>query len=497
VRKAPAAIVEWSKLSAEPSRVSPDRPCQISTALDALADYFFSRECSRQRHSAATTRNPRLRMRLDSEHSLLGAFVRIFRDMTGASATLIAIALPGLIGFGALGAETGVWYLIKLQNQSAADAAAISAAYEVVAGKTDVADELTPAANEAATGNGYRGSVPTVTYPYNDGIVSGGIAVSLQQSQGAFLSAMFLPEITVTNKAVAVIEMLNNACILALGTSGSGIEIADLAGLDMPHCSAVANSIGSTAIELDSGSSITAATLVSAGEVAVAGDQINPAAPPPELALSSQAMIGAPSVADPYAGWLTYSYLTSGMPRTGCSLRRMGERTTYSGSCVIDGIDGLTITTGRTVDLSPGTYWITRGDLRVESKGVLECSACDNATGTGVTIILTEGAVAMATDATVELNAPNSGAFAGLLIVQISNRNSSIGGGSGSALNGLLYLPNSSLTFHGNPSVSGPRCLAMVVDRVDVNASSSLDSAGCGSAGVANLPTVLTVALAE
>jgi hypothetical protein len=37
-----------------------------------------------------------------------------------------AIALPSLIGFGALGVETGMWYRIKAQNQSAADAAAIS-----------------------------------------------------------------------------------------------------------------------------------------------------------------------------------------------------------------------------------------------------------------------------------------------------------------------------------------------------------------------------------
>jgi hypothetical protein len=37
-----------------------------------------------------------------------------------------AIAPPSLIGFGALGVETGMWYRIKPQNQSAVDAAAIS-----------------------------------------------------------------------------------------------------------------------------------------------------------------------------------------------------------------------------------------------------------------------------------------------------------------------------------------------------------------------------------
>jgi Flp pilus assembly protein TadG len=58
--------------------------------------------------------------------SLLSAMARCSHDQCGASATMVAITLPALIGFGALAAETGLWYTIKIQNQSAADAAAIS-----------------------------------------------------------------------------------------------------------------------------------------------------------------------------------------------------------------------------------------------------------------------------------------------------------------------------------------------------------------------------------
>ena len=57
----------------------------------------------------------------------------------------------------ALGVESGIWFAVKLQNQSAADSAAISAAYQVIAGKTDVIGELTAAAGEAARRNGYKG----------------------------------------------------------------------------------------------------------------------------------------------------------------------------------------------------------------------------------------------------------------------------------------------------------------------------------------------------
>ena len=79
----------------------------------------------------------------------------------------MAITLPVLIGFGSLGAETGLWYTIKRQNQSAADAAAISAAYEVIAGKTNLTADLTPAASEAAAQNGYTGTAPMVVHPTN------------------------------------------------------------------------------------------------------------------------------------------------------------------------------------------------------------------------------------------------------------------------------------------------------------------------------------------
>jgi Flp pilus assembly protein TadG len=461
--------------------------------------------------------------------ALRSAIARIFRDQTGATATIVAIALPCLIGMSALGVESGVWFAVKLQNQSAADSAAISVAYEVIAGKTDVTGELTAAAGEAARRNGHKGSAPAVVTPYSDGIVANGVAVTLQQSQGALLAAMFLSGVTIANTAVAVIEVLNNPCILALGTNSTDVEIAASTRLDMPNCSVAANSISSTAIELRSSTSaVAAATLVTAGEISLQGTPIDPAAPPPELALSSPAMIGAARVADPYAGTLTHAFLISGMPTApNCVSKIVGLITIYAGSCAIPGtsltdpqillsantrISGSwPITSGQTVDLSPGTYWVT-GNLTLQSRAMLKCSACDNTKGAGVTIILTAetsqiGAVSVASNATLTLNAPNSGPFAGFAIIQDSNglppgttytsSQSTIGGAPGAILNGLVYFPNSSLTFHGEPSATGPQCLLLVVNTLDIDAASRLEAGGCARAGLGNLPVIGTVAVAE
>ena len=374
--------------------------------------------------------------------------------------------------------------------------------------KTNVASDLIPAASEAAAQNGYAGT-PAVTYPYSDSIVSNGVAVTLQQTQSALLASMFLSDVTIATKAVAVIEVLDNPCILALATSGTGVEVDNFSRLDMPNCSVAANSIGMSAINLQSNtSSIAAETLVTAGEVSFQGNPINPATPPPEFILTSQPMIGAPSIADPYAGTLTHTFLTAGMPPAGtCKSSTKGSVKTYSqANCVIA---GLSIKIGQTVNLIPGKYWIT-GNLTIGSNGVLKCPTWDNVKG--VTIILIAhnnkiGYVTMASNATLNLNAPSSGPFAGLVFVQDSNglpngttytsTHSAFGMSPGATLNGLVYFPNSSVTFQGNPSATGPKCLLLVVSTVAVNGTSSLETSGCASAGLTQLPTVNTVALAE
>jgi hypothetical protein len=74
---------------------------------------------------------------------------------------------------------------------------------------------------------------------------------------------------------------------------------------------------------------------------------------------------------------------------------------------------------------------------------------------------------------------------------------STITGAPGAALNGLVYFPKSSMTFRGSPLATGPSCLLLVVNWLNIEGNSSLDSTGCTAAGLANLPAVSTVALAE
>src|SRR5262249_38457736 len=214
--------------------------------------------------------------------------------------------------------ETGMWYATKVQNQSAADAAAISAGYEVIAGKSDIIGDLLPAATQAAEQNGSRGIIPSISYPYSDTIVSNGIAVTLQQTQGVLLAAPFLPEVTITNKAVATITPLDHPCILTLGTTNTDVEISPSTRLNMPNCGIVANSTARTAVTLNGPTSLVAAsTIVTAGALSLQRTPVDPRALPPQFSLTSLPRIGAPIMNNPYADTLTHAFLTARMPVTG------------------------------------------------------------------------------------------------------------------------------------------------------------------------------------
>jgi len=442
-------------------------------------------------------------MHYDFVKYLMPLISRFLYDTHGASAILVAVIFPALVGFAALGVETGMWYTIKVKNQSAADAGAISAVYQIIAGKTDVIGDLIPAASEAAAQNGYNGTIPAIVYPYADDIVSNGVAVTLHQTQRALLSALFLSDITITSKAVGTIKPADNPCILALGTTSTDVEISAATRIVMSNCAIAANSISRNSVALNSTtSSLAASTIVTVGELTLAGTPVNPAALPYQFSLVSPPRIGAPIVADPYANTLTHAFLTTGMTAANnCTPTINGTSTTYpTGNCIIPS-PGLQIPAGQTqtIDLAPGTYWVN-GDLTIPPTGTLRCSTCDNVKGTGVTIIL--AGRASISGAPFTLNAPSFGPFAGLVMVQDVgdlplSQGSQISGAPGSTVNGLIYFPKSSMTFHGNPGAAGPKCLILVINWLSADADSTLDSSGCANIGLTNLPTLYHPTLAE
>jgi len=137
-----------------------------------------------------------------------GRLARLLRDRNGFVMAMVAILLPVLIGVTGLGVETGLWYAIKRQNQSAADIAAISGAMELVAKVSDV----TALATRDAVRNGFVNTLPNtiaVNNPPLNGAYVGNsnyVEVILSQQQNtlfASVSPFALPNVTIRTRAVA------------------------------------------------------------------------------------------------------------------------------------------------------------------------------------------------------------------------------------------------------------------------------------------------------
>jgi len=441
------------------------------------------------------------------------SLLHLRRDERGVAAVTVAIALPLLLAFGALAINSGLWFTIKRENQSAADAAAISAAYELMAGPANactnpgfVTDRLTPAATQAVAANQHvgwdsSGTTTTVICPYPDSLLDtefgarnySAVAVTLQQDQSSLFAFAPLASATIATKSVGVVANGASVCILALGAAASrsgpcpagfGICINGSANsINAPGCAVVADSTASNAIDLvggGGGNLINAAAIQTPG--GTAGSGANNTAPPVQT-------FSIP-VTDPYASTLTHTALTSGFAGFPDCLRPPPGGTTYGGDCKVPAgwlgqpsivlkantqIDGTWTVLG-TVDLKPGTYWVTDGDLNVS--GTLECTGCTG--GAGVTIILTTAGTCPATVGTVNfapgnnstsLNAPTSGTFKGDLIVQDVNgvpgcttytsTPTNLIGTVSTSFTGLVYLPHAEMNIFGNPNLGKAGCLVL------------------------------------
>jgi Flp pilus assembly protein TadG len=199
----------------------------------------------------------------------------LLRDRRGFTVVLLAIAFPAVIGVTALGVEAGLWYALKRQDQTAADAAALSGAYERAAGQT-YSDICALAKRDAAT-NGFPfesyscpASSPGCTNPSsgqmcaNNPPVSGSnagddkaVEVYLSRQQNTFFANLFTPSVTISTRAVAKVNLAGLTCDLALGTSGTDISVQGSATINLTGCGMAANSSDPASISFGGGNNDT------------------------------------------------------------------------------------------------------------------------------------------------------------------------------------------------------------------------------------------------
>jgi hypothetical protein len=404
------------------------------------------------------------------------SFLRRFvADRSANTAIIFAMSLPILVGTAGLGVEAGYWYFKQRELQTAADVAAIAGAVEKRSGRTYA--QIQTAATTEATEHGYVPGTIVVNNPPSSGshINTNSVEVLLTMPATRFFSQIYSDsQVTLHARGVATASTGGQACILALDPEASGAVTFTGNNLTLINgCNVMSNSLSNSALIVSGSADVTVPCVLSAGGVSV-DDGLN-------LTDCSEPQSNVPPAADPFAG----------LPQP-----------PVSGAC-------LTLpSTNAAATLSPGRY-CGGGNLRgvktflpgvyVMDGGTFRMNATADVSGSGVTFFMTNDAT---TDwngsATINLSAPTSGPYAGVLFYGDPDNNynsNKFNGNATSMLTGALYFPAQDVEFLGNFSGQNG-CMRVVSRTVKFTGNLNLN-ADCTAYGFTGMPLPGRVSLVE
>ncbi|MDX0891674.1 hypothetical protein GOE07_12220 [Sinorhizobium medicae] len=396
---------------------------------------------------------------------------RFLKAEGGAVAVIAAVAFPVLVGAMGLCAETGYWYLEKRKLQHAADVSAYAAAVRHRAG--DQQSALEAAARRVAGGSGFSPGDLTLSTASAAAGGSNNVTVELTETHPRLFSSVFgTGTITIKARAVAQVTGGSKACVLALSNSASGaVTVTGSTEVQLSGCSVVSNSSASDAFLMRNGSALMSTDCVYTVGEAVTTTGLT-------LTGCSKPVQQVPPTPDPFASVLEPDPLQiQQLPCRSLSyvsnllyvFDRLASPLYPGGVEAIRFCGGLDIK--GTVKLKPGLYIIDGGELTVTAGAKLS--------GDGVTFLFTNSAAAnLLGNGDIDLSAPTSGPFAGLLFFS-SRLNTGvvhqITGNSESTLVGNLYAPTGRIDFTGNSTVSGG-CTQIVADQVTFTGNSRMET---------------------
>jgi Putative Flp pilus-assembly TadE/G-like len=437
--------------------------------------------------------------------SLSRAFKRLRREQSGSALALFAFSLPAMLGLTAIGVETGLWYVSKRAIQTQADAGALAGAFATVWGGSKT--EVKAASLREAQRNGYDGgaaekivtNTPPASGPFAGADRAVEVMIYRQHNTLLFSAVVSDDSLTVSTRAVAGPVPTGKACILALDRHLTrALTNIGNTSVDAPHCAMASNSDDDQAAYFSGSSTVNVQTVWTAGEVVVQGGkaQLTTATPPTPKAWPLE---------DPYAGTPT------DLPPGSCLSGAWNSGTKSPGKYC----NGITVNSSAVVNLTPGTYYIDKGDFHVNGGAQVTCSTCTPG-DKGVTFVLTSsgtaaqiGTVYINGTAKVVLNAPAAGSgtagpgdiYAGLLFYQDpraitdSTKTAYLNGNANTELVGATYVPSNQVVLNGNVS-GASECTVIVANTVGLSGSSVLSADKCDEYKIES-PVTTKIALLE
>ncbi|MGA8677435.1 MAG: pilus assembly protein TadG-related protein [Candidatus Acidiferrales bacterium] len=366
------------------------------------------------------------------------------KSESGQVLVFAALALVVLTGFAGLAIDMGVLRYQKRLQQSAADAAAIAGASNLVPTPSGVS----AGAQNASAKNGFTdtgggqtsactasgATVGTVCVQVNNPPLSGPhtnnanyveVLVAVVQPT-YFMRILGINSEAITARAVAtnLSGGPGSGCVYALGQSNTDIDFTGNDSVLGPQCGIVDDG----GMKVSGNVTVTAASIGVAGAYSASGN----------VSVTPTPVTGIPAAADPLA-YLTPP--TAGACVANPNLSGNGTVTLNPGNYC----NGISITGNYNVTFSSGVYILGSG---FAPTGNITLS------GTGVTFYVTSGAISLTGNTTYNFSAPTSGALEGILFWQAKTDTSAANftGNSSSSLEGALYFPGAQVNTTGNSS---------------------------------------------
>jgi len=290
-------------------------------------------------------------------------------------------------------------------------------------------------------------------------------ATALQTYPVGFLRVLGIQNSTVSAQATgALIGTAAGGCIYVLDPSGSAAF--NLVGTSniQSDCGVHVNSSASDAVTAKGGAVLNASVVDVVGGVNLKGGAV----------ITPTANTGAAVVTDPLANLESPTF-------SGCN--QINTHLTGGTNNLSPGVycNGIQASGQAVLNFSPGVYILNGGGLKISSANV-------TLNGSGVFFYNTSsgyafGPVVITGEANINLSAPTSGTYKGILLFQDRNVTSSaisaFGGGSTETLSGTVYLPTGQLDFKGGSSTES-LTMALIAKNLNIagNAYLKKDTTG-------------------
>lgn len=381
----------------------------------------------------------------------LKSLLRDVRDDRGGNVlTLMGLSMIPLIGTLGLAVDAAQWISWKRDLRSAADSAAMAGGIEL---KSSGSAEAVGAAVRKVLGYNtqHAYTIVAIETPPTAGVHAGDpsmVRVVLSTKQKLPFSSMFLstPPTVQVESVVEAASVVKN-CMRALASSGTAFTISGNASANI-SCGLMSNSN----FDATATGQITAGALSAVG-VVTEGNNISS-----DTAINN----GVAADTDPYAGLISD-------PNESCSGWPLisGTGNTLSPGCY----KGIQVQAQAELTLLPGIYYLGEKGLSIGGSATV--------IGNGVTLVFTNTAIPFnsskigtfqaTSTSTVQLTAPDTGPYAGIIIHQDSrtpygngvSAGFSVTGDSQSKFDGAIYAPSTKVTFTGNSTMTTD-CLQIV-----------------------------------